>query len=130
MAKQMAQQFIVDIFSLNTMLHLRIFVGWATRRAEESVNANSLMQEAREVQAGPIASLLQKLSNKKQELREELSAIHSLLRDEIDGLTRNKHRLENKLIAANDRMSVLSSKIGLRLKTITQVKASRDPPFG
>jgi len=97
----------------------------AAARGDELEDANnmidSLMQEAREV-----ASLLQKLSNEKQELSEELSSIQTLHQDEIEGLNRNKSHLENELIAANDRVSVLSSEIHLRLRTITEVKASRD----
>jgi len=92
------------------VLCLLILVGWETRRQDESAETNSLMQEARE-----LASLLQKISDKKQELCEELSTVQSLHQDEIGGLNRGKHRLENELIAANDRVSVHSSEIELRL---------------
>ena len=71
----------MDIFSLNTVLHLIILVGWATGREEESANTNSLMQEACEVHAGPVASLLQKLPDEKLELREDLSTIQASSRE-------------------------------------------------
>ena len=97
----------------------------AAARGDELEDANntidSLMQEALEV-----ASLLQKLSDEKQELIEELSSIQSLHQDEIERLKRNTHRLENTHMAANDRVSVLSSELELRMKTITEVEASRD----